>query len=456
MFAADAAARHGEEPKVVDPLGALEQELLEVYRSRTPASRALYERAQRVMPGGDTRTGTFFLPYPLFLEGGAGSRVWDADGHEYLDLLSNFTSLIHGHAHPRIVAAITEQAGKGTAHGSAGELQVRLAELLTRRIPSLEQVRFCNSGTEATLGAIRAARAFTGRPMILKMEGSYHGSHDVAAVGGGSQRGLSPASGAEVLSAAFNDLAECAELIRKHRDRLAAVIVEPVMGAGGCIPAQPAFLAGLRGVTAECGALLIFDEVITLRLATGGAQERYGVRPDLTCLGKLIGGGLPIGAFGGRADIMAAYDPTRPDPIGHSGTYNGNAETMAAGIVALELLTAERISQINEMGDALRGSLQSILAHADIGAAVTGMGSLLQVHFAGPPVESPRDAARSDRRLVRLLHLALLGRGVFSATRQLYVVSTTMDGSDIARFTSAFEDATARLAEALHESANAR
>lgn len=440
----------------MDRLQALEQELLELYRSRTPASRALYERAQRVMPGGDTRTGTFFLPYPLFLERGAGSRVWDADGNEYLDLLSNFTSLIHGHAHPRIVAAIAEQAGKGTAHGSAGELQVRLAELLTLRIPSLERMRFCNSGSEATLGAIRAARAFTGRPMILKLEGSYHGSHDVAAVGGGSQRGISPASGAEVLSAAFNDVAGCAELIRKHRDRLAAVIVEPVMGAGGCIPARPEFLAGLRGVTAECGVLLVFDEVITLRLATGGAQEHYGVRPDLTCLGKLIGGGLPIGAFGGRADIMAAYDPTRPDPIGHSGTYNGNAETMAAGIVALELLTAERISQINDMGVALRGSLQNILDHADIRATVTGMGSLLQVHFAGPPVESPREAARSDRRLVRLLHLALLGRGVFSATRQLYVVSTAMDGSDIARFTTAFEDATARMAEAVHESANAR
>lgn len=440
----------------MDRLDLLQQELLEVYRSRTPTSRAWYERAQRVMPGGDTRTGTFFLPYPLFLERGGGSRVWDADGNEYLDLLSNFTSLIHGHAHPRIVAAIAEQAGKGTAHGSAGELQVRLAERLTQRIPSLERVRFCNSGSEATLGALRAARAFTGRPMLLKMEGSYHGSHDVAAVGGGSQLGISPGAAAEVVSGTFNDLAECEGLVRKHRERLAAVIIEPVMGAGGCIPARTGFLAGLRAVTAECGVLLILDEVITLRLSAGGAQERYGVRPDLTCLGKLIGGGLPIGAFGGRADIMAAYDPTRPDPIGHSGTYNGNAETMAAGIVALELLTPERISQLNRMGDALRGSLQNILDHADIRATVTGLGSLLQVHFAGPPVESLRDAARADRRLVRLLHLALLGRGVFSATRQLYVLSTAMDESDLARFTSAFEDSIARLAEAIHESANAR
>jgi glutamate-1-semialdehyde 2,1-aminomutase len=442
----------------MDPLTSLERELLDAYRARTRASQTLYQRASRVLPGGDTRSGTFYLPYPLFLTRGLGSRVWDADGHEYLDFLGNFTSLIHGHAHPRIVAAIADQAAQGTVHGSAGELQVRLAELLAERMPSLERIRFCNSGTEATLCALRAAKDFTGRPMILKMEGGYHGSHDQVSVGmappfeARAELGLSPGAVAEVLLGSFNDLDGCAGLIRKHQDRLAAVIVEPLMGAAGCIPAEPAFLEGLRAVTEECGVLLIFDEIITFRLACGGGQERYGVRPDLTCLGKLIGGGLPVGAFGGRADIMATYDPTRPNTIGHSGTYNGNAATMAAGIAALELLTRDQIDRLNEMGDSLRSKLQTMADRLELEAIVSGMGSLLHVHFMAPPLENARDASRTDRRLIRLLHLALLNRGIFAASRQMYVLSTAMGNPELGKFVQAFEDSLARIAEAARAS----
>lgn len=443
----------------MDPLSSLENDLLARYRSRTAASAALYERATRVLPGGDTRTGTFYLPYPVFLERGQGARLWDADGNEYLDFLSNFTSLIHGHAHPRLVEAIAGQASRGTAHGSAGSLQVKLAEALAERMPSLERIRFCNSGTEATLSALRAAKAFTGKPLILKMEGGYHGSHDQVTVGlyppfdARSGPGLSPGAASEVLLGSFNDLTGCSDLIRRHRDQLAAVIVEPVMGSAGCIPAEPGFLQGLREVTRECGVVLIFDEIITFRLSYGGAQEIHGIRPDLTCLGKVMGGGLPVGAFGGRADIMATYDPTRAGTIGHSGTYNGNAATMAAGIAALELLTRDAIERINRMGETVRASLRESLDRSGLDAVVSGTGSLAQVHFLTQPLSSARDAIRSDRRLVRLLHLSLLENGMFTASRQLYVLSTVMTADDLGRFTAAFAGAITTIAETAHQSA---
>jgi glutamate-1-semialdehyde 2,1-aminomutase len=314
-------------------LEALEAKERAAFQHRTPQSRALFDRARQVMPGGDTRTGTFHTPYPLFIARGEGCHVWDADGHQYLDVLNNFTSLVHGHGHGAVVRAIADQAGKGTVHGTANALQVSLAEVLCRRVPSVERLRFCNSGTEATLGALRAAKAFTRKSKILKMAGNYHGSHDQVSVAVSEPYdqlppGLSPGAVGEVIVGAFNDLDRTAALIRAHADELAAVIVEPMTGTGALL-ADRAFLAGLRAVTAECGVLLVFDEVITFRLAPGGLQEVLGVRPDLTTFGKIIGGGMPAGAFGGRADVMATYDPTLPGTISHSGTYNGNATTMA-------------------------------------------------------------------------------------------------------------------------------
>jgi glutamate-1-semialdehyde 2,1-aminomutase len=223
------------------------------------------------------------------------------------------------------------------------------------------------------------------------------------------------------------------------------------MGAAGTIPAQPEFLRGLRQVTQECGVLLILDEVITFRLGYGGIQAAYGVQPDLTALGKLIGGGLPVGAFGGRADIMATFDPTRAGTISHSGTYNGNAATMAAGIAALELLTAEQIERLNRLGDGLRTRLQERVNGMGVDAILTGKGSLLQIHFTVPPLLTARDAARGDTRLLRLLHLALLTRGIFAANRQLYVLSTPMGEQDTETFARAFEDGLGTIAAAVRK-----
>jgi len=441
------------------------RQLEAAYRARTPGSRERYERALASLPGGDTRTGTFYLPYPTFMARGAGSRLWDVDGNEYIDCLSNFTSLVHGHAHPDVTRAIAEQAALGTAHGAPIESQLALANAIRERLPSVESLRFTNSGTEAAMMAIRAARAFTGRPKIVKMEGGYHGSYDAARVsahprvsdlvgplyplGEPDEPGLSPGAIAEVLVAPFNDVETTAAIVRRHRHELAAVIVEPVMGAAGMIPAEPASLAALRDVTHESGVLLILDEVITLRLAWGGAQSLYGITPDLTVLGKIIGGGLPVGAFGGRADVMAHYDPRRPDVITHSGTFNGNALTMAAGLATLRLLTPDVIGRINTLGERLRQSLGAALAASRIIARVTGVGSLSHVHFTDHPVIDYRSAARAAEGAAPLLHLALMNRGVFAASRGMFITSSVMTDADIDQIAASFADALGEAASTL-------
>jgi glutamate-1-semialdehyde 2,1-aminomutase len=438
-------------------LDTLEAREIDTYQARTPQSRGWFERARRVMPGGDTRTGTFHLPYPLFIGRGEGCHVWDADGHQYTDVLNNFTSLVTGHGHVAVVRAIKDQAGKSTVHGTANQLMVMLAEALCRRVPSVERLRFCSSGTEATMGALRAARAFTGRPKILKMAGCYHGSHDHVAVAvtppfDAAPPGLSPGVVHDVLVGGFNDLPRTAALIRAHAGELAAVIVEPMTGSGA-LPADREFLAGLRAVTEECGVLLVFDEVITFRLAVGGLQGVHGLRPDLTCFGKIIGGGLPVGAFGGRADVMATYDPTRAGTIAHSGTYNGNATTMAAGLATLAVFDGGAVARLNAAGDRVRAKLQALVDASGLQATITGYGSLMQLHFAGGPVRTPEDAARGDRRLVRLMHLALLNRGIFSAARQTYVLSTPMHQANLDVFTDRFADALQAVAKAVRATA---
>lgn len=438
----------------MDVLTAAEQRERETYLARTTASAALFARARAVMPGGDTRTGTFHAPYPLFIAEGQGCELVDADGHRYLDTLYNFTSLIHGHAFPPVVDAITAQAVKGTVHGSANALQVALAEVLRARVPSVERLRFCNSGTEATLFALRAAKAFTGRVKIMKMEGGYHGSHDQVAVAmappyDSRPAGLSPGALSEVILGRFNDLDRTASLIRQHRDELAAVIVEPVMGAGGSIPASAEFLRGLRAVTEECGILLILDEIITFRLGYGGMQEHLGIRPDLTAFGKIIGGGLPIGAFGGRADVMATYDPTRPGAIVHSGTYNGNAATMAAGIATLELFDRAAVAALNAAGDGLRARLNGIIGSHGVEAEVVGFGSTMQLHFAKGPITSPAQTHAGNRAAQAAMHLSLLNRGVFTASRQMYVLSTAMNEATLADFAAHFDAALGPIAAAL-------
>jgi glutamate-1-semialdehyde 2,1-aminomutase len=435
-------------------LRGVEQQLIAEYAQRTPASRALHERARKALPGGDTRTGTFFSPYPPFVARGSGDRIWDVDGNEYVDFLNNFTSLVHGHAHPDLFVAVVQQVGRGTAQAAPVDAQLQLAERLKARIPSLERVRFVNSGTEAVMQALRAARAFTGRPLIVKMEGGYHGTYDGTEVGvdPGSEPptwprgdadvpGLLPGAEDQVLVVPFNDLTLAERVFGAQGAEIAAVIVEPVLHNGGIIPADPAFLRGLYGLTREHGVLLVLDEIVTFRLAHGGAQQLYELRPDLTVLGKVIGGGFPVGALGGRADIMDLFDPRRADRITHSGTFNGNPVSMSAGAAALDLLTPERIAHIDQLGARLQTGFQDALDHAGVVANVTRAGSLVQIHLTGGLVRDYRAASRTDRRIRALLHLALINRGVFCGNRLNFNTSTVMTAETVDRAVAALSSA---------------
>jgi glutamate-1-semialdehyde 2,1-aminomutase len=432
------------------------QKILDTYKDRTPNSRAHHEKAGLVLPGGDTRSATYFSPYPVYMEKGRGCRLYDADGNEYLDMLGNYTSLIHGHALPAIVEAIREQALKGTVFGAAAAIQYRHAEHLCKRLPSVDSIRYCNSGTEASLFAIRAARAFSGRDRIIKIDGGYHGGHDLAEVNnianietdGPPKATVHAGIPASVLQdveiVPFNDLTAVASVLETDADRIAAIIVEPVLGAGGVIPPQPAYLAGLRELADRFRVLLIFDEVITFRLSSGGMQKLTGVMPDLTSLGKIIGGGLPAGAFGGRSDIMAIFDPAHPKALTHSGTFNAANIVMAAGLCALNSLDQPAIDRINSLGERLRAGFQTAFSEAGIRGQVTGIGSLNQVHWCGDAPQNARDAARAMADagpLPGLLHLELINRGIYSAKRGMFIISTPMSEVEIDKTAAAFAGA---------------
>jgi glutamate-1-semialdehyde 2,1-aminomutase len=398
---------------------------LSEYEHVTGASRALWERAVGSLPGGNTRTTVFHDPYPVYVARGKGCRVWDVDGVERIDFISNYTSLILGHCHPRVVEAVQRQAAKLMSVAAPTELEVELAEQIGERLPSVEQLRFANSGTEATMLAMRAARAFTGRPKIGVFAGGYHGSHDYAAsipAGVASSPGGPgiPAAVADtIVVAPFDDVEGTRTALEPYLDELAAVIVEPVLGAGGVQPASSDFLAFLRELTRNAGALLVFDEIISFRVGYHGAQGRYGVTPDLTTLGKIIGGGLPVGAFGGRADVMALFDPRRDERIGHGGTFNANPLTMAAGLATLAELAPARYEALEALAAELKEKVE-----AQTSALVTHVGSLFRIE--PPDSTSPGD-----------FHLGLLDNGILSTPRGMGCLSTPMATAEIDSFVEA-------------------
>jgi glutamate-1-semialdehyde 2,1-aminomutase len=428
-----------------------------MYCERTHRSASLFQAARNVLPGGDTRTVTHFEPHPLFMESGAGCKLTDVDNNQYLDFLNNYTALVHGHAHPKITDAVFQQLQKGTCYASPIELQTMLAEVLSRRVPGIEHIRFCNSGTEATMSAVRLAKAYTRRNKVIKMEGGYHGSHDMAQIsvkpsltdagparapnsvpeGPGIFRGVLT----DVVVAPFNDVDDTSRIVDLHHNDLAAIIVEPVLGSPGVIPARPEYLKFLREVTRSCDAVLIFDEIVTFRLAYGGAQEIYGITPDLTTLGKIIGGGFPVGAFGGRAEIMDLLDPRR-GKLTHSGTFNGNAITLTAGLACLELLTEVEIERINHLGERLREAFRGALLSAGIAGQICGLGSLASVHFAEREVIDYRSAAEGvNRQALQALHLSLLNGGVFPAPRGEFCISTPMGEWEVDQAGAVFRSA---------------
>ena len=406
-------------------------------------SKALFDAAQQVIPGGVNSPARAFGPVggdPLFIVKGEGARIVDADGTSYIDFVGSWGPLILGHAHPEIVAAVNAAAAGGTSFGAPTEIEVKMAQLVTEIVPSVEMVRMVNSGTEATMSAIRLARGHTGRNKIVKFEGCWHGHADsfliqagssALTMGAPSSPGVTPGTAADSITVPFNDLEAVEKAVVENRDEVAAVIVEPVAGNMGVIPPAPGFLQGLRDITAEMGIVLIFDEVITgFRVSSGGAQELYGVTPDLTTLGKIIGGGLPVGAFGGRREIMSDISPLGK-MVSQAGTLSGNPLAMTAGY--------ETLKRLQEIGvyDALEARAQALetgilenLKALGLKYQTNRVGSIMTLFFTESPVTSFDAANACDQDLFARYFREMLNRGIYLAPSQFEAAFVSLAHSD--------------------------
>lgn len=402
------------------------------FEERTRLSAARYERALRVLPGGDTRAATYYAPYPVALRHGDGIEVEDLDGNRYLDFLLNYTSLILGHRHPAVVAAAREALEHGTAFAAPVPGQVELAGALVERVPGVDRIRFVNSGTEATASALWAARAFTGKRFVVKAIGGYHGSNaelDKAIRPGFFPAGLPDTS--SVRAVPFNDV-EALQAAVAEGD-VAAVLLEPVMGAAGIILPAPGYLEAAQAAARDAGALFILDEVISFRLGYGGYQGSVGLKPDLTAFAKIIGGGFPVGAVGGRPDVMEVFAPGASPGISHSGTFNGNPVTVTAGMRTLELLDDAAYARLDELGSRLANGLRRAIEQVGAAAQVTHAGSLVNLHFTDAPIVDADAAAAADQIAGAAFHIGLVNRGILIATRGLFVMSTATDDSHVER-----------------------
>ena len=409
----------------------------ERYVSARPVGARMHDEAREVMPGGNTRTVLYHPPFPLRMASGSAQRVIDVDGHEYVDMLGEYTAGLYGHSQRTILDAVRAAMHDGISLAGHNLYEARLARVLVDRFPALELVRFTNSGTEANLMAISLARVVTGRPAIAVMRGGYHGG--LLYYGGGGSPVNAPY---EAIVLDYNDVEAARTAIRAHGDRLAAVVVEPVLGSGGVIPATPEFLTALREESAAQGVLLILDEVMTSRLSPQGAAPLYDVQPDLLTLGKYLGGGLSFGAFGGRADLMRRFDPSQPGALPHAGTFNNNVLSMAAGLVGLtEVLDDATLDAVNARGDRLRTELNRVAQPH--GWIATGRGSMVGFHPVSGPVASPADLAEADDRRRELLFLDLLERGYYVAPRGFIALSIEVTDADVDDFVSAVADALA-------------
>jgi glutamate-1-semialdehyde 2,1-aminomutase len=402
---------------------------------KRPNTRALQDRAAAVMPGGNTRTVLHTQPFPIRAAKAEGAEITDVDGHRYLDLLGEYSAGIYGHSHPRISRAVAEALAMGLNLGSSHEREVAFAEAVTKRF-ALDLVRFTNSGTEANMMALAAARCFTGRRKIMPMLGGYHGGT------------LYFTSGASPVNAPFdcvlgryNDIEGTRDLVRAEAGDLAAVILEPMLGGGGCLPASREFLAMLREETAELGIVLIFDEVMTSRLHPGGLSAKLAIQPDLKTLGKYIGGGMSFGAFGGKREIMAQFDPTATNYLPHAGTFNNNTLTMIAGHAGLtEIFTPDACLALNARGEALRDALNDVFMRYQVRMKATGLGSMITLHPVAGEIAAPEDVADADKRLRRLLFLDLLDRGIYMAERGYMALSLMVTDADCRRVVDAVEE----------------
>jgi len=398
-----------------------------------PNSRELHRVARTVMPGGNTRSVLMYHPFPVAMERGEGGTLWDVDGHQFVNLCGEYTAGLFGHSEKRIHCAIQEAMTRGLNLAAVSRAESELAKLVCDRFPSIDLVRFTNSGTEANLMALTVARQFTGRDTIMAFHGGYHGGVLLFTSDGPSAVTVP----FPFIMAQYNDANAAENLVLAHRDKLAAVIVEPMLGSGGGIPADVTFLEALRRATAQTGTLLIFDEVMTSRMSHGGLQKRLSITPDLTTLGKYIAGGMSFGAFGGKAEVMSLFDGRLP----HAGTFNNNVMSMAAGRVALdEVFTAEVADALYERGEQLRKDLNARLARAGVAMHFTGVGSVATVHFRNATVRSPYAPTSNDDSLRELFFLDMLKAGFYLARRGMLALSLVIEQIDLDRFVEAVEE----------------
>lgn len=418
-----------------------------VAQSKRTRSEAAFEEACKVLPGGVNSPVRAFKSVggnPVFIEKAKGAYLWDIDGNQYVDYVGTWGPAILGHAHPQVIQRIQQAAELGTSFGAPTLIETELAQLVIDMVPSIEKVRFVNSGTEAVMSAIRLARAYTGRTKIIKFEGCYHGHSDyllVKAGSGASTHGVPDSAGvpastaSETLNASFNDLESVQKLLEEYPQQVAGILIEPVAGNMGCIPPEPGFLEGLRKLADESGACLIFDEVMTgFRVAAGGAQQAFGVTPDITCLGKIIGGGLPVGAYGGKKDIMAKVAPE--GPMYQAGTLSGNPLAMAAGLETLKLLNQPGVYETLQKTTALLGKeLADLLTRKGIPHYITQAGSMTTLFFTDGPVKNYQDVCQFNRERFNRFFWGMLNNGVYLAPSQFETgfVSLAHTESDIAK-----------------------
>ena len=418
-------------------------EARERYIAARPRSAAIHAKAREVMPGGNTRSVLFYTPFPTAMARGEGCTLEDVDGHRYLDLCGEYTAGLFGHSEQRILSAVAAAMANGVNLAAVGENEGKLAALLCGRFPSIQQIRFTNSGTEANLMALSAARAATGRTETLVFRGGYHGGVLTFVAEHNPVNVPIP-----LRFATYNDAEGAAKAIREAGDKLAAVLVEPMLGSGGCIPASRAFLAALRAACTATGAVLIFDEVMTSRHSFGGLQSRTGVIPDLTTLGKYVAGGMSFGAFGGRAEVMGVFDGHRPGSLGHAGTFNNNVLSMAAGRVAMgDIFTTDAAEALFARGEALRTGLNRAAAGTVL--QFTGAGSMACAHFRRGPITSAYASSPAEEALRELFFLDMLAAGLYLARRGMSALSLPVADADCARYVAAVEEFVAARAPLL-------
>lgn len=419
----------------IEKINKAYQEEKKTYAKNFKKSAKKHKELCKYMPGGNTKSLSFFSPFPVHIKKGKGAYVYSTDGNKLLDVVNAYGALIHGHADNRIITSINLSIENGTQFASPSDAQYKLSKMLCKRVKSVEKVRFCNSGTEATLFAMRAARAYKNKEKIVKIKGGYHGTHDAVARATDVQSvmsGIPSSMTNDIIEISYNNFEEAQIILTLLKEQIAAVIIEPFLGAGGIIAPQNGYLEHIRKLTTENNILLIFDEILSFRIHKAGAQAYYGVEPDITAFGKIIGGGLAIGAFGGKTEIMNIFDHTAcKKPVFHSGTFNGYDTALNAGYTALEKYDKKEITKLNKKGEYIYKKLNKVIEKENLKIKITQVGSFLNIHFVEEEVINNEIAMKSNQDALSLLHIALINKGIYSTPRGLIVLSTAMTKKDI-------------------------